>query len=462
MATIQLGNTKVANKLISYAEKRAEERSGVNCPPEYAKSQMTATRELWGKPDGVQAHHVIQSFKPGEVTAKEANEIGRDLAQNISKGHEAVVYTHTDKDHIHNHIVINSVNFENGSKYQSSKKDLHRIREESDRLCKERGLSIVEKKDSPVRYTLAEKALIEKGKPSWKEDIRTKVEQVKNDSKSYSEFKDNLLKRHNIEVRERGKTTTYYDHANNKRVRDNKLGADYERERIKDGFERSVTNERTDNGENGRDNGIPTGERAGKVTGDGSRSDNGERAAVSDSERTRTTNEIESSRRVSIDSTSRSGSERDDVPAGNRQPSTDQQGVRGTDKFDYEEFNRKLEQAKQGTRRAYQQNKRTTQGIDKSVLKATERESASDLRPNERDAEQSFESIGIKPKENKRPVERNEQNSQPEHKRTTERVERDTDQQRSDDRERNERTEEQARTPIRRNVDDSKERDFER
>lgn len=438
MATIQLGNTKVANKLISYAEKRAEERSGVNCPPEYAKSQMTATRELWGKPDGVQAHHIIQSFKPGEVTAKEANEIGRDLAQNISKGHEAVVYTHTDKKHIHNHIVINSVNFESGIKYQSSKKDLYRIRKENDRLCQERGLSVVKEHNSPIRYKMAEKALTEKGEFVWKDDFRIKIKEVQNTSNSYSEFKENLLKRYNIEARERKEGITYCNHTSGHEVTQKNLGADYEKERIMNEFERKATNERN------------------------ASISNGARSTVSDSERTRTTNEIESSRGVSIDSTSRSSSERDDVSTGDRQPSTDKQGVRGTDKFDYEEFNRKLEQAKQGTRRAYQQNKRTTQGIDKSVLKATERESASDLRPNERNAEQSFESIGIKPKENKRPVERNEQNSQPEHKRTTERVERDTDQQRSDDRERNERTEEQARTPIRRNVDDSKERDFER
>lgn len=447
MATIQLGNTKVANKLVSYAEKRAEERSGVDCPPEYAKSQMKATRELWGKPDGIQAHHVIQSFKPGEVTAKEANEIGRDLAQNISKGHEAVIYTHTDKEHIHNHIIINSVNFENGSKYQSSKKDLHRIREESDRLCKERGLSVIQKKDSPVRYTLAEKALIEKGKPSWKEDIRTKIEEVKNDSKNYTEFKENLSSRYNIEVRERGNTTTYYDHANNKRVRDNKLGADYEREMIKDGFERPVTSERTVDSEVGRDHRVSSGEA---------------RVSSSSSERTRTSDAIESSRGLSIDSASRSGTERDDIPTGNRELDADQQGIRGTNKFDYEEFNRKLEQAKHGTRRAYQQNKRTTQGIDKSVLETTERESTSHLRSTERDAEQSFESIGIKPKENKRSIERDEQNGKQQHNSTTERTETNTDQQRSNDRDRDERTEGETRTPIRRDVNDTKERDFER
>src|SRR5690606_2011232 len=146
MATIQLGNTKVASKLISYCEKRAVEREGLNCPAEIAKTQFKTTRMLWGKTEGVQAHHVIQSFKPGEVTPKLANELGQQLAQEIAKGHEVVVYTHADKAHIHNHIVINAVSYEDGKKYQSTKKDLYNIREASDRLCQERGLSVVKEK----------------------------------------------------------------------------------------------------------------------------------------------------------------------------------------------------------------------------------------------------------------------------------------------------------------------------
>ncbi|HLT65382.1 MAG TPA: relaxase/mobilization nuclease domain-containing protein [Flavobacterium sp.] len=117
----------------------------MNCPPEYAKAQFKATRELWGKNDGIQAHHVIQSFKPGEVTPEQANEIGQELAKEIAEGYEAVVYTHTDKEHIHNHIVINSVNFETGKKYHAhGKEELFNIREASDRLCRERGLHVVE------------------------------------------------------------------------------------------------------------------------------------------------------------------------------------------------------------------------------------------------------------------------------------------------------------------------------
>lgn len=438
MATIQLGNTKVANKLISYAEKRAEERSGVECPPEYAKSQMKATRELWGKPDGIQAHHVIQSFKPGEVTAKQANEIGQELARAISKGHEAVIYTHTDKEHIHNHIIINAVNFESGSKYQSSKKDLHQIREESDRLCQERGLSVIVKKDAPVRYTLAEKALLEKGKTSWKDEIRTKIEEAKQETTDYEAFKGYLLEKHEIEVRERGNTTTYYDHANKKRVRDNKLGADYEREVIKDGFERPIEGERTNHGEVGGYTGVSRGERAG----------------VSDAS--------ESRRGLSFDRPAGGRPEGDDIPTGNRESRSDQQGHRRSDAFDYEEFNRKLEQSKQGTRRAYQQNKRTTSGIDRNVLEPTHQEPASPSRAAEEHTEYTPRPIEQQPQTDQRSTQTNEREGQQQHHRATKRTKTDTREQHTEDRDRNEHSQEQARTTVKRNINKSFEQDLER
>ncbi|WP_281999063.1 relaxase/mobilization nuclease domain-containing protein [Priestia flexa] len=240
MATIQRGTTKVANKLLSYAEKRAEERSGVDCPHEYAKAQFKATRDLWGKNEGVQAHHVIQSFSPGEVDAKTANEIGRELAKEIAKGHEAVIYTHTDKDHIHNHIVINAVSYEDGHKYHASNESLYRIREVNDRLCRERGLSIVEEKTAPVRYTLAEKALIEKGKDSWKEEIRDAIDFQRTQSKTYEEFKADLTEKFGIEVKERGKHITFAHPDNGRKVRGFNLGNSYDKETLKNGFEREI------------------------------------------------------------------------------------------------------------------------------------------------------------------------------------------------------------------------------
>lgn len=240
MATIQLGNTKVANKLISYAEKRAEEREGVDCPPEYAKAQFKATRELWGKTDGIQAHHVIQSFKPGEVSPEMANQIGQDLAREIAKGHEAVIYTHTDKDHIHNHIVINAVSYEDGSKYQSSKKDLYNIREQSDRLCLEKGLSIVNEPSAHTRYTLAEKSLLDKGKDSWKDEIRESIDHIKENAHSLDDLADKLKREFDIETKITNKNISFKHPDFERFVRGKKLGLAYEKETLAHEFERKI------------------------------------------------------------------------------------------------------------------------------------------------------------------------------------------------------------------------------
>ncbi|MDN8828751.1 relaxase/mobilization nuclease domain-containing protein, partial [Staphylococcus aureus] len=79
----------------------AVENRGLNCDVDYAKSYFNHTMALYGKVNGVQAHTVIQSFKPGDVTANECYEIGLELAKKIAPDYLVAVYTHTDKDHFH-------------------------------------------------------------------------------------------------------------------------------------------------------------------------------------------------------------------------------------------------------------------------------------------------------------------------------------------------------------------------
>lgn len=240
MATIQRGTTKIANKLLSYAEKRAQERSGIDCPPEYAKSQFTATRELWGKTSGIQAHHIIQSFKPGEVTPELANQIGQDLAREIAKGYEAVVYTHTDKEHIHNHIVINAVSYEDGRKYHAhGTEELYKIREVSDRLCLERGLSIVQE-PAKERYHRAEYGLAKRGEMSWKDEIREAVKLARDNSSSLQEMKTYLQDKFQIEMKIQNKNVSFKHPEQQRFVRGTKLGHDYEKGVLEDGFSRQI------------------------------------------------------------------------------------------------------------------------------------------------------------------------------------------------------------------------------
>ncbi|WP_206514861.1 relaxase/mobilization nuclease domain-containing protein [Bacillus thuringiensis] len=239
MATTKLGNTKSASKTINYAEKRAVEKSGHNCDVAYAKSNFKELRMLYGKDKGVQAHTIIQSFKPGEITPEKANSIGLELAQSIAKDYQVVIYTHTDTEHIHNHIVINSVNIETGKKYHSNNKQRDLIKSENDRICQARGLSVVVEKQASVRYTAAEKSLLEKGKISWKDEIRQAVDIAKtrtNDIKGLTAFLDNL----GIETRLRGETISYKHPEALKWVRGSKLGYDYEIGGMERGFERQI------------------------------------------------------------------------------------------------------------------------------------------------------------------------------------------------------------------------------
>nr|WP_173026343.1 relaxase/mobilization nuclease domain-containing protein [Aeromonas sp. Ne-1]AKO69653.1 relaxase protein [Aeromonas sp. Ne-1] len=269
MATIKLSTTKVGSRLISYAEKRADQREGVNCPAEYAKSQMKATRELWGKEGGIQAHHVIQSFKPGEVSPELANKIGQDLAKEIAPGHECVVYTHTDKDHIHNHIVINSVSYEDGRKFHAHGKEaIEKVREASDRLCKERNLSVVKEPSAEQRYARAEYGLAKRGVVSWKDEIREVIDHEKQIAKNYDEFKKNLTDKYNIEVKERGKNISFRHPDSQKFVRGKTLGLAYERGTIEDGFNRQIEGKTRSSQERGNTD-LSSGERA-EVQGIGS------------------------------------------------------------------------------------------------------------------------------------------------------------------------------------------------
>src|SRR5699024_3059633 len=94
-------NDWLRESIMQLGEKREIEKDGYNLDIDYAKSQMKQTRELFSKNDGIQAHHVIQSFKPDEVTPEKANQVGLELAKKLAPNHEVAVYTHDDTNHVH-------------------------------------------------------------------------------------------------------------------------------------------------------------------------------------------------------------------------------------------------------------------------------------------------------------------------------------------------------------------------
>lgn len=236
MATTKLGNTRVAARSISYAEKKAVVKSSINCDIDNVRASFRAVREIYGKNDGVQAHTIIQSFKPGEVTAEQANALGRELAERVAKGHQVAIYTHDDTEHIHNHIVINSVADETGKKYQINAKKRHEIKDMNDEICRENGLSIVEKKQE-IRKTQAEIELEKKGVMTWKQEIREVVEEAKEKAKRKEEFIEKLKENH-IGFKETNKTVTYI-HSNGQKIRGKRLGNLYDKEEIELSLERN-------------------------------------------------------------------------------------------------------------------------------------------------------------------------------------------------------------------------------
>lgn len=246
MATTKLGNTKSSSRAINYAEKRAEVKSGHNCDINYAKSNFKQLRELYSKNDGIQAHTIIQSFKPGEVTPEKANEIGLELAKEVANGHQVAVYTHTDTEHTHNHIIINSVNMENGKKYQSNAEQRHLVKDKNDEICRNHDLSVVTEKNASVRYTLTEQHLLEKNQISWKDEMREAIEFARDNSINFDDLKSRLHDDYGIETKLRGKTLSFKHPERERFVRASKLGADYEKEGLENVIARQTGREQED------------------------------------------------------------------------------------------------------------------------------------------------------------------------------------------------------------------------
>jgi len=239
LATTKISSTKSTSRAINYAEKRAVVKSSHNCDIDFAKSAFKITREVYGKTGGNQGHVVIQSFKPGAVTPEQCNQLGLELAERIAPNHQVAVYTHDDTDHVHNHIVINSIDLETGKEFNNNKKALYDVRNASDEICKKHNLSVPERNAS-MRYTQAEKGLIEKGKSSWKDEIRDAIEQSQ--ATNFEELERDLNQLDITIDRVTNKTITYRHLKENKKVRGKNLGAQFEKGALENEF--AVANER--------------------------------------------------------------------------------------------------------------------------------------------------------------------------------------------------------------------------
>ena len=152
--------------------------TAINCLKQTALRQMILTKQRYGKEDKYIAWHGYQSFKPGEVTPERCHEIGVKLAKEMWGGQfQVIVTTHLDKGHLHNHFCFNSVSFRDGRKYNYSKAEQRRLRDISDRLCREYGLSVIRNPKGRGK-TYSEWAAEKDGKPTLRGVIRSDIDRA--------------------------------------------------------------------------------------------------------------------------------------------------------------------------------------------------------------------------------------------------------------------------------------------
>ena len=175
-----------------YKTNEKEYITGINCDPKTCLKQMMNTKLSYNKMDGRLAFHAVQSFKPGEVTPEECHALGVQLAKQMwGNRFEVVVSTHLDKEHLHNHFVVNSVSWVDGKKYDNRKADIDHFRELNDAICKEHGLSIIENPNEKA-MNYGEWNAEKQGGIYFRKTIRYDVDTVLSYSRTLDQFKDGL------------------------------------------------------------------------------------------------------------------------------------------------------------------------------------------------------------------------------------------------------------------------------
>lgn len=184
------GKTSLSYTL-SYAENPEKSHrlvTGINCEVETAFVEMQATKQRWDKRGGVLGYHIIHSYAPGEVTPEEAHAAGVEFAQRLlGERYEVVVSTHLDREHLHCHIVFNSVSFVDGKKYRSDFKSyFKKLRGTSNEVSAEYGLSVIEPEGHGKHY--AEWNAEQRGKSTLRDLVRQDIDAAIADAFTFESF----------------------------------------------------------------------------------------------------------------------------------------------------------------------------------------------------------------------------------------------------------------------------------
>ena len=209
--------------------------SSYGCASETAAREFEWTRRIAEQkgmnPVRIIARHVIQSFEIGEVTPELAHEIGKQFADEILGGkYEYVLTTHIDKDHVHNHLIFNAVDFVDYHAYKSYKRIYYDMREVSDRLCKENGLSVIPPSQNKgmgyKEYTEAKRGT------SWKQKLKQTIDRLVITAKDYDDFL-RLMQEAGYEIKT-GKYISFRAEGQERFTRSKTIGENYTEERIKE------------------------------------------------------------------------------------------------------------------------------------------------------------------------------------------------------------------------------------
>ena len=209
--------------------------SSYGCASETAAREFEWTRKIAEQkgmnPVRIIARHVIQSFEIGEVTPELAHEIGMQFADEILGGkYEYVLTTHIDKDHVHNHLIFNAVDFVDYHAYKSYKRIYYDMREVSDRLCKENGLSVIPPSQNKgmgyKEYTEAKRGT------SWRQKLKQTIDRLVITAKDYDDFL-RLMQEAGYEIKT-GKYISFRAEGQERFTRSKTIGENYTEQRIKE------------------------------------------------------------------------------------------------------------------------------------------------------------------------------------------------------------------------------------
>lgn len=209
-------------------------QTALNCGITSAYRDMQATKNRWDKTGGILGYHLIHSYSPGEISPERAHELGIEFAQQlVGDRFEAVIGTHTDHEHIHCHIIFNSVSFVDGGKFRSDYAAYYDgIRGLSNEISRKNGLSVIEPQGKGKHY--AEWSAEKSGRPTIRGIIRQDIDEVINRSFTVQSFYS-LLEKQGYTVK-RGadiKHTAVRPPGGSRFIRLGSLGADYTDEDIR-------------------------------------------------------------------------------------------------------------------------------------------------------------------------------------------------------------------------------------